>query len=129
MLAGKFVMLVALKERRLRRQQGAHLLEQAGAVGWVHGYELNGHSVSVSDATHNGAATHLPDGKIQKNLHQATHRNAFLGANEQAADAKAIDERNAAFRASLPSRNNGFRRLYARVTPLIRSVHQGAFPR
>jgi hypothetical protein len=117
MLAGKFVMLVALKERRLRRQQGAHLLEQAGAVGWVHGYELNGHSVSVSDATHNG------------DLHQATHRNAFLGANEQAADAKAIDERNAAFRARLPSRNNGFRRLYARVTPLIRSVHQGAFPR
>jgi len=66
MLAGKFVMLVALKERRLRRQQGAHLLEQAGAVGWVHGYELNGHSVSVSDATHNGAATHLPDRKIKR---------------------------------------------------------------
>lgn len=104
------------------------MLEKAGAVGWVHSYELHGHPVAITNATHNGAATHLPNGKIQKNLHQATHRNAFFGTNEQAADAQAIDERNAAFRASLPSGNDRFRRLHARVTPLIRSVHQGASP-
>ena len=104
------------------------MLKEAGAVGGIHGDELNGDAVAIADAADDGASADLTYGKIEKDLHETAEGEGFLGADEESADGEAFDKRNAAFGAGLPGRDHVFRRLYTRITPLIRSVHQGAFP-
>ena len=84
--------------------------------------------MAIADAADDGASADLAYGKIEKDLHEAAERDGFLGADEQAAEGETFDERNTAFGAGLPGRDHVSGRFYTRITPLIRSVHQGAFP-
>jgi len=111
----------------LSGEQGVDLLEEAGAVGGVHGDELNGDAVTIADAADDGASADLAHGKIEQDLHETAEGEGLFGADEESADGETFDKRNAAFGAGLPSRNDIFGRLYTGITPLIRSVHQGAF--
>jgi hypothetical protein len=99
-------------------------LEEAGAVGGVHGDELDTDAVTFADAAHNSSGAHLTHGKIQKDLHQAAKRKGLFGADKQAADGKIIDKRNATLRASLPGGDYTLGRFYAGILSLVRGVHE-----
>jgi hypothetical protein len=51
-------------QQRLSGEQRVHLLEQPGAVGGVHGNELDSHAATFDDAADHGASAYLADGQI-----------------------------------------------------------------
>lgn len=113
------------KRKELGGEKRLHLLEEAGAVSGIHGDELDGHAVTFADTANDGAAAHLSNGKVQQDLNEAAERKALFGANKNSAKAKALDVRDPALRACLPSHKHGFGGLDAGIAPLIMSVHQG----
>jgi len=58
------------------------LLEEAGAVGGVHGDELDGDAAAFLETADDGAATDLTDGKIEQDLNEAAKRKTLFGAEK-----------------------------------------------
>lgn len=70
----------------LSEEQFGHLGKEAGAIGRVHGDDLDGDAMIIANAANDASATHLSHGEIQQDLHEAAHWQGFLGADKEAAD-------------------------------------------
>jgi len=106
----------------VRRAEFAELLTEARAVTWIHGDDLDAHSV-IRKATHDGATANLAYRHVEEDLHRATQRDFFFGFNVEPAEREILHVANIAMSSGLPSDNNSPGRPDARVLPLFLMPH------
>ena len=96
---------------------------EEGAVAGVHGDDLEGHAGVCMNAADDGASANLSSGGIQQELHGTANGYWALGANEKATEGEAVQVRDVAGHAGLPSDDEGFRRTDPGVFALIWREH------
>lgn len=78
------------------------------------------------NATDYGAATNLPCGGIQQELHGTAEGHGALGADKEATECEAVHVGDVTGHPGLPGDDEGFRRTDTWIFALIRSEHNKA---